>query len=521
MGCSSSSAQTVDQEKRPGTKPEDSNGDTVAVRNGIIAEDAQTIEDQMQLPVQTALPDDLQLGIDNEAGAVLVAQEAKEDLFSVEDLLAAPEKPAPEAPFAATEEVFTEPEAALVAVEALSPVGEVSPVETEVNALVEATGEGPDVKNVAAVQGEAPVVVEVTPLEPAVTEQAKAAVVVEEEANLETEVNALVEATGEGPDVKNVAAVQGEAPVVVEVTPLEPAVTEQAKAAVVVEEEANLETEVNALVEATGEGPDVKNVAAVQGEAPVVVEVTPLEPAVTEQAKAAMVVEEEANLGADVPAESAAPMEAEIASTPAESREQSEISEQASNQAAAPNLGPHDASASSEYFAPAEAEIAVIDAKIAEATLPEMPPLIPVTVEAQAESQPDVKDVLEPPVAPAETSPSEEAPCSTETTLTPAPEAESAAGDDAAAVAQVVEATASTPAVSETPAEVIPEASPADTTSESILDNTAPADATPATSESISAPDPAADPAHELLPEVLSVEEASQETESEKTRNED
>ncbi|XP_067366113.1 fibrous sheath CABYR-binding protein-like isoform X2 [Channa argus] len=464
MGCSSSSAQTVDQEKRPGTKPEDSNGDTV-VRNGIIAEDAQTIEDQMQLPVQTALPDDLQLGIDNEAGAVLVAQEAKEDLFSVEDLLAAPEKPAPEAPFAATEEVFTEPEAALVAVEALSPVGEVSPVETEVNALVEATGEGPD--------------------------------------------------------VKNVAAVQGEAPVVVEVTPLEPAVTEQAKAAVVVEEEANLETEVNALVEATGEGPDVKNVAAVQGEAPVVVEVTPLEPAVTEQAKAAMVVEEEANLGADVPAESAAPMEAEIASTPAESREQSEISEQASNQAAAPNLGPHDASASSEYFAPAEAEIAVIDAKIAEATLPEMPPLIPVTVEAQAESQPDVKDVLEPPVAPAETSPSEEAPCSTETTLTPAPEAESAAGDDAAAVAQVVEATASTPAVSETPAEVIPEASPADTTSESILDNTAPADATPATSESISAPDPAADPAHELLPEVLSVEEASQETESEKTRNED
>lgn len=28
MGCSSSSAQTVEQEKRPGTKPEESNGDT-------------------------------------------------------------------------------------------------------------------------------------------------------------------------------------------------------------------------------------------------------------------------------------------------------------------------------------------------------------------------------------------------------------------------------------------------------------------------------------------------------------
>lgn len=29
MGCSSSSAQTVEQEKRPGTKPEESNGDTL------------------------------------------------------------------------------------------------------------------------------------------------------------------------------------------------------------------------------------------------------------------------------------------------------------------------------------------------------------------------------------------------------------------------------------------------------------------------------------------------------------
>lgn len=29
MGCSSSSAQTIDQEKKPGTKPEESNGDAV------------------------------------------------------------------------------------------------------------------------------------------------------------------------------------------------------------------------------------------------------------------------------------------------------------------------------------------------------------------------------------------------------------------------------------------------------------------------------------------------------------
>ncbi|KAK5923247.1 hypothetical protein CgunFtcFv8_000235 [Champsocephalus gunnari] len=91
MGCSSSSAQTVDQEKRPGTKPEEANGDTVAVRNGFIAEDAQTIEDQIQLPVQTALPENFQPGADDEADVVLVALEAQEDLGSGEDLLSAPE----------------------------------------------------------------------------------------------------------------------------------------------------------------------------------------------------------------------------------------------------------------------------------------------------------------------------------------------------------------------------------------------------------------------------------------------
>ncbi|XP_077383561.1 uncharacterized protein LOC144022544 isoform X2 [Festucalex cinctus] len=83
MGCSSSSAQTVDQEKKPGTKPEESNGGTLAVRNGIIAE---TIDDKTQLPA-SALGDDLQQAADDGAGAVLMVMEAQEGLGSGEDLL--------------------------------------------------------------------------------------------------------------------------------------------------------------------------------------------------------------------------------------------------------------------------------------------------------------------------------------------------------------------------------------------------------------------------------------------------
>ncbi|XP_061920316.1 cell surface glycoprotein 1-like [Entelurus aequoreus] len=91
MGCSSSSAENVDQEKRPATKPEESNGDTVAVRNGVIAE---TIQDQTLLPA-CALADDLQLEADDGENAVLMAIEAEEDLGSGEELLALPQ-PQPE-----------------------------------------------------------------------------------------------------------------------------------------------------------------------------------------------------------------------------------------------------------------------------------------------------------------------------------------------------------------------------------------------------------------------------------------
>ncbi|XP_077577206.1 uncharacterized protein LOC144199442 isoform X1 [Stigmatopora nigra] len=81
MGCSSSSAQTVDQEKRPSTKLEETNGDTFAVQNGIIAE---TSENNMSLGT---LVDDLHQGIDNGEEALLVVMETQEEKGSEEDIL--------------------------------------------------------------------------------------------------------------------------------------------------------------------------------------------------------------------------------------------------------------------------------------------------------------------------------------------------------------------------------------------------------------------------------------------------
>ncbi|KAI4811228.1 hypothetical protein KUCAC02_014143 [Chaenocephalus aceratus] len=118
----------------------------------------KTIEDQIQLPVQTALPDNFQPGADDEADVVLVALEAQEDLGSGEDLLSAPEpqlepvshsEPVPET--AAPTEAYTEPEAALPHLEKSVPVetllSEATPV---VEALVE------EVTADLAVQAEAP-----------------------------------------------------------------------------------------------------------------------------------------------------------------------------------------------------------------------------------------------------------------------------------------------------------------------------------------------------------------------------
>ncbi|XP_038147767.1 fibrous sheath CABYR-binding protein-like [Cyprinodon tularosa] len=169
MGCSSSSAQTVEQEKRPGTKPEETKGDTVAVKNGIITEDVQTIADQMQLPAQTPLPDDLISGPEDGTEAVLMAMEAQEDLGSGEDLLEAPdpqpepassEEPAPQPASSAAVEDSAEPEVASPVVEVEHTEEETLPVESlpaeaplEIKAP-EATEETPDAKSVEAVQTE-------------------------------------------------------------------------------------------------------------------------------------------------------------------------------------------------------------------------------------------------------------------------------------------------------------------------------------------------------------------------------
>ncbi|XP_047217412.1 fibrous sheath CABYR-binding protein-like [Girardinichthys multiradiatus] len=172
MGCSSSSAQTVEQEKRPGTKPEESNGDTVAVRNGSITEDVQTIEDQIQLPAQTVLPDNLKAGPEDEKEAVLVGIEAQEDLGSGEELLEAPEQqsepeaseelaPQPES-YAAVED-SAEPDVVVAVSEVAPPVEEALPLETvpaEAPPDVKDTEETPNAKSVEAVQTEVTVLAE-------------------------------------------------------------------------------------------------------------------------------------------------------------------------------------------------------------------------------------------------------------------------------------------------------------------------------------------------------------------------
>ncbi|KAM6909717.1 uncharacterized protein FYW49_011735 [Xenentodon cancila] len=220
MGCSSSSAQTVDQEKRPGTKPEESNGDTVAVRNGILTEDAQTIEDQMQLPVQTALPGDLQPGTEDETEPVLMAMEAQEDLGCGADLLADPEQqPEPET----CEEIAQEAgdEDAVAIVEAVPPTEEVETVSAEAppvaEVLVEDAEEIPAVESVETVHAETPVVaeevVEAPAVEPAISEpEVTVAVVGEAEGPAVAAAEAPAEAAVDTP-AEEAAAAEAEPPV--------------------------------------------------------------------------------------------------------------------------------------------------------------------------------------------------------------------------------------------------------------------------------------------------------------------
>lgn len=95
------------------------------VRNGLLAEEAQTIEDQLQLPVQTALPEDLQPVTDNEEQDVLLATEAQEDLCFHEDKDPWMEDVAPIDPA----EICAELEASEEAVETL-PQEDAGPIET-------------------------------------------------------------------------------------------------------------------------------------------------------------------------------------------------------------------------------------------------------------------------------------------------------------------------------------------------------------------------------------------------------
>ncbi|XP_077950287.1 uncharacterized protein LOC120810736 isoform X2 [Gasterosteus aculeatus] len=415
MGCSSSSAQTLDQENRPGTKPEESHGDPLAVGNGFIAEDAQTIEDQMQLPVQTALLDDLQRGADEEAEAVLVALEAQEDLGSGEDLLTALEpQPEPVSPLEPTPKAGSLAEVATVSlqpVEEAVHVGSVVPeAAAEDRVLVEASEEVPAVEAVA--QTEAPAVEAVAQTEaPAV------------EAVAQTEAPAVeAVAQTEAPAVEAVA--QTEAPAVEAVAQTEaPAV------------EAVAQTEAPAVEDVVQtEAPDREDVVQTSPEA-----AAPFaQLVISEPREASAILEEVATGAAKNPAEVLAPLEADapanVSTAPCEALAPAPSEASAAGDAAVPieGVAAGDAAAlgdgaaggdaaapgesalpeKAESSAPVEAAQLLIDTKIAAATIPELPPLSPATA---------------PPAASAESAPLAEPSCSAEAVSAPALGAESAA----------------------------------------------------------------------------------------------
>ncbi|KAJ8394597.1 hypothetical protein AAFF_G00044000 [Aldrovandia affinis] len=181
MGCSSSSTQTIAQEgNRPGAKPEESNGEgTFVGRNekGAIAEDCETIADQMQLPVQSPLLDDLpRSALELEEPVVTAAEaldicEAAPEAQAVTDSEAPAESILPEAP---SDTLAPEPEPEPVVVEeapvtpepAPEPEPEPAPVVVEEAAVVPepapvAVEEAPDPKDTPAPE---PTVLPATPI---------------------------------------------------------------------------------------------------------------------------------------------------------------------------------------------------------------------------------------------------------------------------------------------------------------------------------------------------------------------
>ncbi|XP_054638143.1 microtubule-actin cross-linking factor 1, isoforms 6/7-like [Dunckerocampus dactyliophorus] len=345
MGCSSSSAQNVDQEKRPGTKPEGSNGDTVAVRNGIIA---GTIDDQTQLPV-CALADDLQLHADDRVKAVLVVMEAQEDLGSGEDLLAHSE-PQPEPVN------FEEP--GLVAVE-----------EEEASA-----------------------------------DSASAGFIVEGVVNEEhLMVEPLCEASGEILAMQDVDAVQAveddeEMKVGVDADTAKTEVSELESVEV-------MKYEVPSAEEMKVEGETVGVVEPVEAEIPAVVEKTVPTGAFPEDTNPAVepvgAVPQEAV--AEVPADMPLSFESPMDSSPQLPTSEIPVGTPAPHEVAPNETIPSEES-TVESSAPTEGVEAVIDPGIAVATIPEMPLSFQVTDDMQAEQQPGTEEDNKALMMPSETS---------------------------------------------------------------------------------------------------------------------
>ncbi|XP_061529713.1 calphotin-like isoform X2 [Phycodurus eques] len=392
MGCSSSSAQTVDQEKKPGTKPEESNGGTLAVQNGIIAE---TIEDKMQLPVSD-LADDLQQEADDGAEAVLVVMEAQEDLGSGEDILTdlepQPDPVSVEEPGSAScsSKASGDSTFADVAAEALDPLMAKPLSEEEIPAMGDSEirqAEVPAEENIETCKTIVPVP--------------------EDDDVIKGEVSVVEEMKADRPTV-DVEPVYAKVPAVVEQASAVPAGASPEVANPVVE------PVVADTQEAVADVPDevAPCLETATENSPLLPPlVRPESPASTEAA----INEVEPPAGA-TPGDGS--VEDRITAKSSEVNESPASTEAAINEVEPPaGATPGDASVEDPITAKSsEVKEATIDTGIAVATIPEMLPLVPVTDETQAEYTLAVEESKEALVMPSETVPQAEPSCPAEST---------------------------------------------------------------------------------------------------------
>lgn len=409
----------------------------IAVRNGGITEDAQIIEDQMQLFVQTAFPDNYQGWAYQEMKDVLEAIEATEVLSSWEDPQAAnwPEHVTTQEEVSEEVPQVTGPSEVETESEDSEDIMEASPsMEKDADAdsaMVDVSPEDEELDG--ASQGE-------PATEFALAEQAEVFV------EAVTAVSAEVEAS---PEVLIPSDNTGD--------------SEPAEAPVIQDETSEAKTETTPEVAAPMEIP-IASAAQAEFFEPGEVTLAPFsEDSATCEAsglsetallsEATVLDEDAALIEAEAPEEPLEPCEATAS---CETAAPSEYDTVAPDEFALPD----ESSALAESPVNLEATEPAVDTETAVEATPELSPSFPVKDETQDDIHYSDEEEMEQSATSAETAQPAETPCFTEPSSAPAPEAEHAAAE----LDQVEEVLGSPPKASQSSSEVDPEA-PAETMS--------------------------------------------------------